>query len=189
MDFLDTCSTYSVENNIYMVVTVCNCTRDEVLVVHTNGGFNTFTKIAPLNILPLDIHINEDSMADILSLKDVASIPGVHIMMYSSKERDINFEHGEKSLSLNSVVMGSIIMKLEQIIPINIKTQLITTSLGKRLSVINHTLPRKILKGQIDQGNYNKLFFEQGIPHSNTSSKNNSYATVISLYMTLAGRN
>ena len=66
-------------------------------------------------------------MVNILSLKYVKSIPGVHITMESSKERAIIVDHGEKSLGLNIVVVVSIIMKLDQIIPMNIRTKLMTT--------------------------------------------------------------
>ena len=72
-----------------MAGTVINCTEDEVMVVHTNGGLNTFTNIYYLKLFPLVIHINKYSMAKIISLKDMAYIPGVNITMDSSKERAI----------------------------------------------------------------------------------------------------
>ena len=37
----------------------------------------------------MEVHFNPDSMANILLIKDVASVPGVHISMDSSKERSI----------------------------------------------------------------------------------------------------
>ena len=68
-----------------MVQTLHYYTEYEILAVHTNGDLKTFAKIAPLKILPVDIHIKEYSMASILLSKDVSFIPGVHITMDSSK--------------------------------------------------------------------------------------------------------
>ena len=68
-----------------MVRTLHYYTEDEILAVHTNGDLKTFAKITPLKLLPVDIHINEYSMANILLSKDVSFIPGVHITMDSSK--------------------------------------------------------------------------------------------------------
>ena len=56
---LDTHSTASVGNNRNIAGAVNNFTEDEIMVVHTNGGSKTFTKISPLNPPPLDIQINE----------------------------------------------------------------------------------------------------------------------------------
>ena len=55
----------------------------------TNGGFNTFTNILSLILLPLEVHYNEDSMAKLLSLKDVSYLRGVSLVMDASKERAI----------------------------------------------------------------------------------------------------
>ena len=54
-------------------------------MVYTNVGSKTFTQIAPFKFLPMEVHLNSDSMANILSIKDLASIPGVHISMDSRK--------------------------------------------------------------------------------------------------------
>ena len=64
--------------------------------MHTNSGSNTFTNIENLKLLPLDIHKNENYMENLLSLKDVASIHGVDITIYSSKEMAITVDNGDK---------------------------------------------------------------------------------------------
>ena len=43
-----------------------------------------------LLLLPTKFHINESSMANILSFTEVANIGGVRIKMYKSKEKVIN---------------------------------------------------------------------------------------------------
>jgi hypothetical protein len=93
---LDTCSTSNVSNNLEMVGDVRNCSADERLTVHTNGGTKIFGKIAPLKLLPLEVHFNRESMATILSLKSVADIPNVRISMDTQKERAISVFFGDK---------------------------------------------------------------------------------------------
>ena len=94
---LDACSTDMVVNKLNKVRTVCYCTEDQILLLHTNGGSKRFTNIALLKLLPLDIHINENYMGEITPLKYVAFIPSVHIKMGTSKERAIIVDHGEKN--------------------------------------------------------------------------------------------
>ena len=76
-----------------MIVNVCDCTSDETLMVYTNGGSKNFTKMAPFKLLPMEVHFNPESMANILPIKDVASIPVLNISMYSRKERAIIVEY------------------------------------------------------------------------------------------------
>ena len=49
-----------------MIGTVHDCNAYEILEVHTNIGSNNFTNIEPLKLLPLDIHINEYYLENIL---------------------------------------------------------------------------------------------------------------------------
>ena len=56
-------------------------------MVYTNGGSKTFTQISPFKFLPIKVHFNTDSMANILVIKDFSSILGVHTIMDSRKER------------------------------------------------------------------------------------------------------
>ena len=65
-------------------------------MVETNGGSKNFTQMAPFKFLPMEVHFNIESMANILLIKDVASIPGVHISVYSRKERAIIVEYNNQ---------------------------------------------------------------------------------------------
>ena len=56
----------------------------------TNGGHLYFNKMGDLLLLPMKFHINEPSMAKILSFAEVAKIAGVHIKMETYKEKVIN---------------------------------------------------------------------------------------------------
>ena len=50
----------------------------------TNGRNKTFKKKGVLKLLPIPVHFEEDSLATVLSLKDVANIKGVHVTMDTS---------------------------------------------------------------------------------------------------------
>ena len=76
---LDTCATNSVSNNTALVKDIVACKQHEILKVSTNGGLIRFDKKSTLKILPMKVHLNKNSMANILSFKEVADIPGVRI--------------------------------------------------------------------------------------------------------------
>jgi len=71
---LDTCSTDSVFANVSMVTNLRRCKENEILQIHTNSGVQTFHQIGDLKFLPIKVHVNGKSMANILSLKDVARL-------------------------------------------------------------------------------------------------------------------
>ena len=87
---LDTCSTDSVFANVSMVTNLRKCKENEILQIHTNGGVQNFYQIGVLKFLPIKVHVNEKSMANILSLKDVARLEEVRVTMDSKKERSIS---------------------------------------------------------------------------------------------------
>ena len=86
---LDTCFTDSVGNNSELVSNIQDCSHNNTSTVLTNGGSQTFSKLASLKKIPIDIHFDFDFMANILSLKDIALIPGARILGDSKKEREI----------------------------------------------------------------------------------------------------
>jgi hypothetical protein len=103
---LDTCSTSSVCRNADLVSAIRPCKDSECLTVYTNGGSKSFDQIGMLKALPLPVHFNADSMANILAIKDVASIPGVRLTMDSSKERAIIVEYGDELLKFDECQDG-----------------------------------------------------------------------------------
>ena len=80
--------------NADLVRDIRKCNEGEELTVITNGGSQTFTHLAVLKDFPLQVHFKYDSLANIISLRDVANIPGVAITMDSSKERAIIVKMG-----------------------------------------------------------------------------------------------
>ena len=93
---LDTCSTASVCCNRDLVRNVRDCNEDEVLTIVTNGGTQVYKQLGVLKDFPLQVHFKSDSLANIISLRDVANISGVVITMDSSKERAIMVKMGLK---------------------------------------------------------------------------------------------
>ena len=86
---LDTCSTISVCCNPNLVNNIKPCPPGHEVTVVTNGGAQSFEKEATLNILSIRVHFNHDSLANILSLSDVANLPGARLTMDSQVERAI----------------------------------------------------------------------------------------------------
>ena len=76
---LDTCSTNNVCCNPKLVDNVRPCKLDERLEIFSNGGSLKYDKVASFKLLPIKVHLNEKSLANVLSFKHVASIPGVRI--------------------------------------------------------------------------------------------------------------
>ena len=81
-----------------MIGDIFDFTLDETLRMYTNGGLKNFTQMAPFNFLPMEVHFNQDSTDNILSIKDVVSIQGVNINMDSNKEHAIIAEYKNKNI-------------------------------------------------------------------------------------------
>ena len=56
----------------------------------TNSVDPSFNQMRDLLLFMMEVHINEFSMANILSFVEVANISGVHIKMDTSNEKLIN---------------------------------------------------------------------------------------------------
>jgi len=74
--FIDSCSTHSVMSNRNLVRNIVRCLPEEVLTMDTNGGEKSFYFKADLILLPVKMYLQKHLLAKILSLKDVANIPG-----------------------------------------------------------------------------------------------------------------
>ena len=87
---MDTFSTDSVRNNLDYVEDVNNCAKHEELKVLTNGASLIFDWKGRLTFLPLNVHVNKNSLATIKYLKDVNNIPGVRVNIDTSLDKDMN---------------------------------------------------------------------------------------------------
>ena len=86
---LDTCSTASVAGNPQLVTNIRDCDEEQELYISTNGGSMKYNQVADLNMFPIPVHYNPDSIATILALKDIASVPGCYLTMDTRKAREI----------------------------------------------------------------------------------------------------
>ena len=68
---LESCSTISRAKNDSMVSKVTVIPSEEHLRIYSNGGHMDYTMRGTLDILPMDIYANDNSMANIISLKEV----------------------------------------------------------------------------------------------------------------------
>ena len=89
-----------------MIVNICDCSSDETLTVYTSGGSKTFKQMSPFKFLPMEVHFNPDSMANILVIKYVDEIPGLHISMYSRKDRAIIVEYNNQIIKFRGCFDG-----------------------------------------------------------------------------------
>ncbi len=86
---LDTCSTNCVGCNADLIDNICDCTEEEILHIATNGGSLVYSEIGINKLIPIPMHYNPDSIANVLSLSVVADIPGFRITMDTDVDRSI----------------------------------------------------------------------------------------------------
>lgn len=70
-----------------MVGNSVKCDDHEVLIMATNGRQKVFPHKANLNLLPISVHFNQDSIATILAFKDAVDLPWVHNSMDAGQGR------------------------------------------------------------------------------------------------------
>ena len=103
---LDSCSTVSVICNPGMVTNITPCQPGQGITVVTNGGAQSFDKTASLNIHPMTVHFNPYSLANILSLSNVANIPGARVTMDTNEERALLLHHDDGIIKLQEFSDG-----------------------------------------------------------------------------------
>ena len=64
------------------------CSEDERLTIYSNGGKQEYFLKSQMMLLPRAVHYNEESIANIVSLKDLLNVNGLQVTMYSLKEMD-----------------------------------------------------------------------------------------------------
>ena len=86
---LNTCSTVNVCRNASIITDIRTCNNDKELTIVTNGGSQDYNQIGFFKYLPIPIYYNPKSIANILSFKEVASVPGICITMDTLTEKAI----------------------------------------------------------------------------------------------------
>ena len=78
-----------------MVKNIKNCLPGDGITVVTNGGSEKFQQQGTLKLLPLKVHFNDNSIANIISLSDIANMDGAKLTMDTSVECAINVHVGD----------------------------------------------------------------------------------------------
>ena len=86
---LDTCSTVNVCRNASIITNIRTCSKEEELTIITNGGSQNYAQIGCFKYLPIPMYYNPKSIANILSFKEVAFVPGICITMDTLTEKAI----------------------------------------------------------------------------------------------------
>ena len=103
---LDTGLTVSVFCNRNLVHDIHDCKPGDGITVLTNGGSQTFDQEAEANILPIAVHFNKDLLTNILSLSDVANLPGARVTMDSALEHSILLHFQDKVIKFVECAEG-----------------------------------------------------------------------------------
>ena len=103
---LDTCSTVSVGMNPDLFGPISLCDNNDVLTIRTNGGCIDFTHTCEFQLLPIRCHFNSNSMANILSMKDVINLDGVCVTMDSSVDRAITVQYEDMMMKFRECSDG-----------------------------------------------------------------------------------
>ena len=112
---LDTCSTASVFCNHNLVGDLVVCSEDEELMIRTNGGSKCFDLKSKMKLFPIEVHFNSESMANILSLKDVAEMKGARVTMDTLKGREIVVHFNEQAYHFAEHAEGLYYLDMEKI--------------------------------------------------------------------------
>ena len=157
---LDTCSTVSVFMN-QSLVTKIKPIPDPMTII-TNGGSETFDKLATCNFLPIEVHFNQSSLANILSLKDVANLEGASITMDTTVERAINLNYNGEHFKFLECLDGLYFLDTKTL---KAKTHLHPYSFVQNVHDIKSSFSNKDIKAA---DSARRLQEELGWPSTNT---------------------
>ena len=86
---LDTCSTSNTFCSPQYLKSIKQCKPGDELQLVSTGGITTFRQHGVFQLLPLRVHYNPKTMANVLSLKAVMDLPGVDVKLDSTKSDEI----------------------------------------------------------------------------------------------------
>ena len=78
---LDTCSTDNVVHDHTLLIEREKCSKNQEMKIYTNGGSLNYDMSGSLKYLPIRCYYNNQSIANVLSLKYISDIPGCRIYM------------------------------------------------------------------------------------------------------------
>ena len=82
--------------NPQIIENIRQCSDEESLKIITNGGSLVYDQIGKSKYLPIDMHYNPDSIANVFSLKSVADLEGIDVRMNTGADRSISVHAKER---------------------------------------------------------------------------------------------
>ena len=93
---LDSCSTDNVFNNCSMLGDIISCSDDECLNLISNGGTVDYELRSTMKMFPLDVHYNENSIANVMSLYHLVQVKDLVITMDNRKDYGFHVTYAGK---------------------------------------------------------------------------------------------
>ena len=94
---MDTYSTCNVTNNLALVTNIRAYYHQDKLIDYTNSGAQTYKHLVDMKILPLKVFYKQNLIANIIIVKSVVEIPGVRLVMETSKNMNITLHFANKT--------------------------------------------------------------------------------------------
>eukprot|EP00957_Ditylum_brightwellii_P210733 15365322-Ditylum_brightwellii.AAC.1 len=104
--YADMCLGENGTNNADLLMNTRWYKTGEDLTVVTNGGSKYFNQVGDMMLFPLQLHLNEDSMANIISFTAMANVLGVQITMDTEQERAITVQYEGKKFKFKEYSEG-----------------------------------------------------------------------------------
>ena len=86
--------------------------------IHTNGGSLVYKHMGQFNFLPLNVYFNDQSIANILSLKRVMDIPGVSIAMENGCKSALVLHYMDKEVRFTGAGGGLFHCSSDDLLPL-----------------------------------------------------------------------
>ena len=170
---LDTCSTVSVCCNSSLITNIQQCASGDEMTIITNGGKQHYNSTAELKILTMQVHYNSTSLANILSLSDVANLEGARITMDTELEQAINLHYRGKIMKFEECADGLYYLDTRTLR--NYSNNTITPYLNQpptHKTLENFTKRMKTYKNMLQTVTSNKEYFTQKeIKNADTARK------------------
>ena len=103
---LDTCSTNSVFNSSKFLKEIVVCSEDKNLTIFLNGGKQEYFLKSQMKLFPIAVNYNEESITNILSLKDLLNVDGLQVTMDSLKEKALVVTYNKFSYKFHQHASG-----------------------------------------------------------------------------------
>ena len=103
---LDTCSTNNVVHDHTLLTGREKCSKNQEMKIYTNCGSLNYDTSGLLKYLPIRFYLNDQSIANVLSLKYISDIPGCRIYMDKQVGPEIYVSYQGATLKFEQSING-----------------------------------------------------------------------------------